>query len=455
MRRRETTAQQPRRRRVILVVGVALVGVAGAWLALRGGSGGGEESSPAEGPAPEPPAAAPGFEATLTSYPLLVDDRLRVTGDEHGLAAHPIAAADGDEAHWTYSRSDDELLALRLAPEPAGRDPIVAALWDDGTLTGLDARTGEPAWRLGVADESAFMVEAFDPAEVLDRGLVKVVAADGGDVVVVQVESTLIGVDAADGAELWRHDASLCDSAPSPISTQRWWSVGGPGAGHIVIDATCEMPDAQLVVLDPRTGDVTHELASKPSWYSTAPNEEGAIVPVGCRPDLTECALTEHHPTGSTYGKVPVRWVLEAGQLAETPRAAVEGVEPRPNGDFELFSIDRATGEVAWTVTGQARDLARPQFVDAVATREDVWVASLSWNGGPPALVRLSAADGSLTGCLPSPGDGPVTQVRVPGAGYVVISSFPASRDTAFDPSEPDGSVRMIVPELQPDCPTG
>ena len=120
--------------------------------------------------APDPPPAEAGFSVTLTSYPLLVDGgRLRVTGDEHGVAAHPAAAGDDARDHWTYARSDHELIAMRLVGEQALPGPLVAALWDDGVLVALDARTGEPAWRARSVDEQAVYLESFDPAEFWRR----------------------------------------------------------------------------------------------------------------------------------------------------------------------------------------------------------------------------------------------------------------------------------------------
>ena len=142
---------------------------------------------------------------------------------------------------------------------------------------------------------------------------------------------------------------------------------------------------------------------------------------------------------------------MQGGDLVEVARADADGLVAHPNGGFELFAVDRATGELAWKVTGQAHDLARPQFYDAATGDDAVWVASHSWEGGPPALVRLSLADGSVTGCLPSPTTGPPTQIRAAGA-HLVVSDFPWDRSTAFDPAAPDGTVQMLVPAPAPTC---
>lgn len=441
-----------------MVVGLVVVGAGAAALAWGpGGSDGwGDESRPATQALPDAAPPPPGFSVALSSHPLLVEDRLRVTGEAHGIAAAPISAPAEGQAHWTYARPEDDLISLVLATSPAGGAPVVIGLWDDGGLTALDAGTGEPAWRVRVADESAFLAGSFDPAALLDGGLLKVSAAEGGDVAIVQADDTLVAVDASTGTELWRYDAATCDQAPAPFTSRHWWTM--VGGGDVVIDTTCEMPDARLEVLDPRTGETSHELSPNPPWRSTVPGEEGGIRSIGCRTDGTACSLVEHHPTGSTAGLEPVRWFVEAGRLVElspnqSPPAGTEGLEARPNGEFELFGISRATGDVAWTMTGEARDLRRPQVFDAVATSQDVWVASHSWNGGPPALVRLSATDGSLTGCQAPPTEQAPTHVRAPGNGLVVVSDLPVSRTVAYDPSNPDGTVRMVVPDLQPACP--
>lgn len=409
----------------------------------------GEESAPATGPVP---VVAPGDTSgpvTLPSYPLMVGDGLRVTGHERGVTAHPVSAPGDDPAHWRYDRPDDELVRLALASAPSDGGQVIVSLWDDGLLAGVDALTGEPRWRV-VLDETKLATRQFDPADVVDRGPLKVVDAVGGDVVVVQVDDVLVGVDAADGDELWRRDEGLCAEAPAPLSGSSWWTMGG----HVVVDATCPSPDgldATVRLIDPRTGAVADEVASRPPWQPIGPGDGSTVVTVGCGPDLTGCSLVEHRGVGNLGREQPIRWAVQGGRLAEVARTDAAGIEPRPNGGFELFAVDRATGELAWKVTGQAYDLGRPQFHDADATGDAVWVASHSWEGGPPALVRLSPADGSVTGCLAPPTDGPPTQVRAAG-DRIVVSDFPWDRDTAYDAAAPDGTVRMLVPDPAPTC---
>lgn len=409
----------------------------------------GEDVAPATGPVPVVAPGAPTGPVTLSSYPLMVGDGLRVTGHERGVTAHPVSAPGDDPAHWRYDRPDDELVRLALASAPSDGGQVIVSLWDDGLLAGVDALTGEPRWRV-VLDETKLATRQFDPADVVDRGPLKVVDAVGGDVVVVQVDDVLVGVDAADGDELWRRDEGLCAEAPAPLSGSSWWTMGG----HVVVDATCPSPDgldATVRLIDPRTGAVADEVASRPPWQPIGPGDGSTVVTVGCGPDLTGCSLVEHRGVGNLGREQPIRWAVQGGRLAEVARTDAAGIEPRPNGGFELFAVDRATGELAWKVTGQAYDLGRPQFHDADATGDAVWVASHSWEGGPPALVRLSPADGSVTGCLAPPTDGPPTQVRAAG-DRIVVSDFPWDRDTAYDPAAPDGTVRMLVPDPAPTC---
>ncbi|HEX6424865.1 MAG TPA: PQQ-binding-like beta-propeller repeat protein [Acidimicrobiales bacterium] len=409
----------------------------------------GEESAPATGPVPVVATGGTSGPVTLPSYPLVVGDGLRVTGHESGVAAHPVSAPGDEPAHWRYDRPDDELVGLALAGAPAEGGPVVVSLWEDGLLTGVDALTGEPRWRV-VVDETLLATRQFDPVDVVEGGLLKVVEAGGGDVVAVQVEDVLVGVDAAGGAELWRRDEGLCRDAPAPLDGSSWWTIGG----HVAVDATCPAPDglgATVRLVDPRTGEVADEVASQPPWQPLGSGDASAVVPVGCRPDLTGCSLIEHAGTGSLSDEQPIRWAVQGGRLVEAARTDAAGIEARLDGGFELLAVDRATGELAWTATGQAYDLGRPQFHDADAGGEDVWVASHSWEGGPPGLVRLSPADGSVTGCLAPPTDGPPTQVRV-ADGHIVVSDFPWGRDTAYDPEAPDGAVRMLVPDPAPTC---
>jgi len=163
--------------------------------------------------------------------------------------------------------------------------------------------------------------------------------------------------------------------------------------------------------------------------------------------------LVGHGGTGNLGRERPIRWAVQSGGLVEVARTDATGIKAQRNGDFELFALDRATGDRLWKVTGQAHDLRRPQFADADATADAVWVASASWEGGPPALVRLSPTDGSVLGCLAWPTDRPPTRIRAVG-GRLVVSDLPSDRSTAFDPDAPDGTVLMLVPESAPAAPT-
>jgi outer membrane protein assembly factor BamB len=358
----------------------------------------GEESAPATGPVPVVAPGDPSAPVTLSSYPLIVGDRLRVTGHESGVTAHPVSAPGDGQAHWRYDRPDDELVRLALAGAPREGGQVIVSLWDDGLLAGVDALTGEPRWRV-VVDETMLAARQFDPADVVAGRSLKVVDAVGGDVVVVQVDDVLVGLDAADGDELWRRDEGLCPEAPAPLSGSSWWTMGG----HVVVVATCPSPDgldATVRLIDPRTGEVADEVASRPPWQPVGSGDGAAVVAVGCRPDLTGCSLTEHTGVGNLSREPPVRWAVQDGRLAEVTRTEATGIEPRPNGGFELFAVDRATGELAWTVTGQAYDLGRLQFHDADATGEAVCV------GGWPAGARPPLAGRRLGHGVPGAADG-------------------------------------------------
>ena len=102
----------------------------------------GEEVAPATGPVPVAAPGGPTGPVTLSSYPLVVGDGLRVTGHERGITAHPLSAAGDDPAHWRYQRSDDELVRLALASSPSEGGQVIVSLWDDGLLAGVDALTG-------------------------------------------------------------------------------------------------------------------------------------------------------------------------------------------------------------------------------------------------------------------------------------------------------------------------
>lgn len=434
----------------VIVVLVAVV------LELRPDDAWDDDSRPAAGPAPAQSAAPQGWSVALPSTPLLIDGRLRVTSEGHRVAAQPIASPADADYHWSYTRGGEEAVAMALAARPANGGALVVVLWADGRAVGLDALTGRPVWRVDTRVKDAetpvrdrLGAYGFDPATVTgpqdgEPGLLTVVSAVGGDVVVAQLGDLLVGIDAATGQQLWHRDDAGCQDEITGFS---WWAL----AGSVVVNATCYgEADAVLRVVDPRDGHDTETITSSPGWPSENTQGSASIGATGCV-WADGCTMIEHHPTGSTFGLEPVRWTVQAGRLAEVGPEGLEadGIDARLNGSFELFGIDRGTGEIVWKVQGQ--DFGLPQFSVTDTTADAVWVGSHSWDGGPPALVRFNPSDGSLTGCLPPPTERPITDLRAFADGYVVASDF--VDDTGNAVANDTGSVVMLVPEPQPACP--
>ncbi|HEY8471526.1 MAG TPA: PQQ-binding-like beta-propeller repeat protein [Natronosporangium sp.] len=396
----------------------------------------------------EPPAAAPaepGFTVELPSWPLLVDDRLRIVarqsepGDRvNELIAQPLTAAADAPPHWSYRREVSSVNALALL-RPAEGNPVVAALWSDARLVGLDAFIGEVRWRSeAVLSGEVPLSFPFDPAEVTSQEVVKAVPTASGDVLVVQVDQQLIGVDAGTGEQRWQVDQPGCEDAydTDPLS---WWPVGG----SIVVDATCGL--VRFRVFDPLTGAETDQ-------YETA--LEGGFVSgvqvFGCHTGSPGCEVIEHYPAEAWRGD-PEWYTVRDGQLAPVD-GSTRG-EPEYDvwgGGSQLHGVDVHTGKQVWEITGETHDLSEAQFFDVAVGDGAVWVASHAWNGGGPALVQLDPADGTVVGCQEPPPIGRPTRIGVEPGGLLVVTDRPLDSLTAWDPDDPDGTVVMLAPQPEP-----
>jgi hypothetical protein len=405
-----------------------------------------DKVSTASAPAPEVQRPAAGFTAALASWPLFVD-RLRVFGQEHRVLAQPLAAPAAAPAHWSYERRRSELNALALV-RPAGRNPVIASLWTDAGMVGLDALTGDVLWRSEAVEFGKVPLSfPFDPSDLVGSTKFRPVSADGGEILVVQIDRDLVGVDPTNGTRLWRAEKVGCESAHS-TDPLKWW----PVRGSIVVDATCRQSSlssepVSIQVFDARTGTKTQTISPDPGLG------ESRVRGFGCD-QLADCAGIEHYPVGEILGRRSVAWTTRDGNLVrygKSARSAADQIEVRQNGDFELVGYTSGTDDIRWQVTGEAHDLSRPQFFDVDTSGDTAWVASHSWNGGPPALVRINRANGKITGCQAPPAGAP-TRIEAYDNGYLVVGDLPTDRTYAYDPDNPDGAVVLLVPDPAPTC---
>ena len=286
-----------------------------------------------------------------------------------------------------------------------------------------------------------------NPSDLVGSATFRPVSADGGEILVVQVDRDLVGVDPTNGARLWRAEKVGCESAHS-TDPLKWW----PVRGSIAVDATCRQSSlssepVSIQVFDARTGSKTQTTSPDPGLGASR------VRGFGCD-QLTDCAGIEHYPVGEILAGSRRRGprVTETWSATAKPPVRPPGqIEVRRNGDFELVGYTSGTDDVRWRVTGEARDLSRPQFFDVDTSGDTAWVASHSWNGGPPALVRINRANGKITGCQPPPAEAP-TRIEAYDNGYLVVGDLPTDRTYAYNPDNPDGTIVLLVPDPAPTC---
>lgn len=402
----------------------------------------------APGPAPEVQQPKPGFQAAVQSWPLLTD-RLRVVGQKRRVLAQPLLAPADAPAHWSYERPRSSLNALALL-SPQGRGPVVASMWTDAEIVGLDAQSGDVLWR---SPQARFGKEVlsfpYNPGELVGRAGFRPVRAGDTEILVIQVKHALLGVDPGSGAKLWRIEKAGC--ADDKDGDLPWW----PVQGSIVVNATCgqgtqsQGPNS-LQVFDARNGTQTQTLNPD---HALGP---GGVRALGCEDRPADCTGVQLYPLGSTVARKPVAWTVRDGKLVDYGTAQISrtaGIHVHNNDGVQLFGYDPVSFELRWQVDGQTHDLRRRQFFDVDVSGDTAWVASHSWNGGPPALVRIGRADGRITGCQAPPGKAP-TRIEAHADGYLIVGDLPTSRIQAYDPAKPDGGVVLLYPEPVPTCPT-
>ncbi|MBB5870722.1 hypothetical protein F4553_004101 [Allocatelliglobosispora scoriae] len=199
-----------RRRRALIaagsVVALAATGVI-AWRVLAPAEV--VTSAVTDYPSRSPdPLAGP--KGALVSSPLILDGRLRVYATDRRVWSDTSADYRWEtNAFWSYRRWPERVAAVAA---PASTDPLVASLWSDGRLVGLDGRTGKVSWQ----SETGITPPSVDPGRTGSAlvwqqiSLLTGVTTDGRPVIVVVGAAETRAYSASDGALLWSQRFS-CD----------------------------------------------------------------------------------------------------------------------------------------------------------------------------------------------------------------------------------------------------
>ncbi len=305
-----------RPRRIVLVALGAVVALAVTALVGYRVFRPGELVDPAKSPYPvSAPVAQPRVYGTLLASPLVVDGRLRVYAAKRQVYADlPVNIKSSMSHYWTYRRWPGQVLGVVAV------GITVVSLWSDGALVGLDARTGDVAWRAEVPQ----LGEVFDgrrtgaatvytPHNLLTAG--PIVIAVGGDAV--------HAFDAATGREAWRRPGSADPRCQQDFTTPDTYVAVG-SCGSPTVDA-----------LDARTG------ATIGGW------PQQAVQPLGCAIGRSECQGMSGGGQGWTFG--PGGTTRAAPGLAAAGTWLVDGVAVRHNGDGTVEARLAADNSPLWT----------------------------------------------------------------------------------------------------------
>ena len=262
-----------------------------------------------------------------------------------------LDAASGDRiGSLGFGASVDAGIAL----SPDGQTAYVAVARGRYAVVAQALRTGERRW--GWRPDSS--TQAVDAGLVLAAGVVVAPLHDG----------TILGLDAASGAERWR-------------------VVGTPGAQNHA--APIDVGRGGVAVIDDRgTVRALDAATGRVLWTATA----GA--PVVSAPTLTDGRLF----AGTTRGTLAaldaatgaVLWTAlldPAGRARLSQPSAADGRVVVGLTDGRVVALDAATGAVAWTWTGTGAVVGAP-----LASGGSVYVGTMDRR-----LVAISATTGSET----------------------------------------------------------
>lgn len=277
----------------------------------------GELVDPAKSPYPAAaaPVAQPKVYGTLLASPLVVDGRLRVYAAKRQVYADlPVNIKSSMSHYWTYRRWPGQLVGVVAV------GTTVVSLWSDGALVGLDARTGDVAWRADVAQPG----EAFDGRRT---GAATVytphnLLTAGPTVVALGVPGAR-AFDAATGRELWQHPVN-----PDPRCGQDFTT----DDTFVAVDS-CGTPTVDA--LDARTG------AAIGGW------PQRVVQPLGCALGRSECQGATGGGQGWTVG--PGGSLHPATGLADAGTWLVDGVAVQQTGDGPIEARLAVDNSPLWT----------------------------------------------------------------------------------------------------------
>ncbi|MFC4146664.1 PQQ-binding-like beta-propeller repeat protein [Micromonospora mangrovi] len=309
-----------RRRLTVAVAGVLTVAVVAA-IAYR-------VLAPAEVDTPAraayPAVASPpvGVIGRLPVAPLIVDGRLRVyAGTRQVYADQPVDGKHRVTPFWSYRRWPAKLVGV------VASGATVVSRWSDGTLVGLDGRTGRVAWRAdGPAPGPVTEPRRTGAGTVWDpAGLHVTRAVDGREVLVAVGARAVAGYDLAGGRALWRTDV------PGGCRTD----VATTAAGELVTVDGCARP-ATVEFRDVATGSV------RTRWRPPGAPDDLVVTPVGCLDARSGCRGLRTSGPGDDAGR---GWLTGPGE--PVPEPALDGP------DAELAG-ERVVGTAGGVVTGRS-----------------------------------------------------------------------------------------------------
>jgi hypothetical protein len=299
-------------------VAVALAVAAGltVWRVLRPS----EVVNPAAVAYPTTIDLAPGKVGALVTTPLIIDDRLRVFAKKREVWADGPADYHYERsAYWSYRRWPAEVVGVVVAQ---GEQPIVVTAWSDGMLVGIDAATGNVAWRV----QSDVLASEYTGRRT---GANTVYVPPGlltSGSTIISVSSKAIRGYRPDGIEVWKRS--------------------------LITDTQCHGDEftsgEQLLVVDTCTHQLHRIRITDGSDLPTINISAASVEPVSCETGRSQC---------QGFRAAGKAWILrgtdavESRTLATAGSALLDGIvvaPDRPDNGTGLTGFEEGSGKPLW-----------------------------------------------------------------------------------------------------------
>ncbi|NBW96472.1 MAG: hypothetical protein EBR28_07005 [Planctomycetia bacterium] len=264
----------------------------------------------------------------------------------------------------------------------AGRAILFHRVGGEEVVESLDATTGQTVWRAGHPTTFAPQVGGGD-------GPLCVPLVHDGRVIVFGAQGVLRCLDAATGAERWRHDTHREFGAP-----EGYFGAGSTpvvAAGHVIVNVGGSRKEAGVVAFTLDTGAVAWTATAEPASYSAPIVTTVAGAPHVLMVTRYACLLLD--PKSGA-----IRWQFPFGQRGPTVNAASPVIWPDGRllvtAAYGIGSVCGSFDAAGFTKLWEGAESLATQYCTPIVIDDRVYCINGRDDVPPAALVCLDPRTG-------------------------------------------------------------